>query len=174
MLEAAARYNRVARLLHWSIAVLVIANLASGLLHEPLEGVVRLIPVHKAIGLTVLVLTLVRIAWRLTWTAPPHPASMTRREAAAAKAVHGVFYLLMLAMPLSGWIMASAGKYPLTWFGLFDWPKLSVSREGAAYAAAGPAHEWLGWLFLALAVIHVAAALRHHFVLRDDVLRRMA
>lgn len=174
MADTFQRYNKLARLLHWSIALLVLANLASGLLHEPLEGVVRLIPLHKSIGITVLALTLARIAWRFTWRAPPHPAGTTRFEAGAAKGVHALFYGLMLAMPLSGWVIASAGKYPLTWFGLADLPKLAVTRDGPAYLLAHEAHELLGWLFLALAVLHVAAALRHHFVLRDDVLTRMA
>ncbi len=174
MADTSQRYDRVARLLHWSIALLVLANLASGLLHEPLEGVVRLTPLHKSIGMTVLALTLARIAWRFTWRAPPHPAGTSRLEAAAARGVHALFYGLMLAMPVSGWVIASAGKYPLTWFGLADLPKLAVTRDDQAYLVAHEAHALLGWLFLALAALHVAAALRHHFVLRDGVLARMA
>jgi cytochrome b561 len=173
MEDTPERYNRVARFLHWSIAALVIGNIAGGLLHEPLEDVVRLIPVHKAIGMTVLALTLVRIAWRFTWRAPPHPAGMSALEIAAARAVHGVFYGLMLAMPLTGWIIASAGKYPLSWFGLFDLPKLPVTRADPLYGAASEGHEILGWLFLALAILHIAAALRHHVLIKDNVLRRM-
>jgi cytochrome b561 len=98
---------------------------------------------------------------------------MSGLEIAAAKAVHLVFYGLMLAMPLTGWIMSSAGKYPLTWFGLFDIPKLPVTRESALYDLGHEGHEILGWLFLALAVLHIAAALRHHLLLKDNVLRRM-
>lgn len=173
MTTASERYNRTARLLHWLIAGLVIANLAIGLFHEALEGVVRLIPVHKSIGLTILALTVVRILWRLTWSHPPFPAHVTRAEAAAALGVQGAFYGLMVAMPLTGWIMASAGKYPLTWFGLFDIPKFAVTQTDPAYLVGRSAHEVLGWLFAALAVLHIAAALRHHFVLKDRVLQRM-
>ena len=173
MADTAERYNRVARLLHWSIAVLVIGNIAGGLLHEPLEGVVRIIPVHKAVGITVLALTLVRIAWRFTWRAPTHPVGMGALEMAAARAVHLAFYGLLLAMPLTGWIIASAGKYPLSWFGLFDLPKLAVTRSDALYRVGSAGHEFLGWLFLALAIVHIAAALRHHLLLKDNVLRRM-
>lgn len=168
------RYNAVARALHWIIAALIIGNIAGGLLHEPLEDVVNLMPLHKASGLTVLVLSLVRIAWRLTWRAPAYPAEMSALEVFAAKATHFAFYALMLAMPLTGWIMASAGKYPLSWFGLFDWPKLPVTRESPLYGIAHEGHELLGWLTLALVVLHVGAALRHHFLLKDNVLRRMA
>lgn len=173
MTDHAERYNRGAQALHWTIAALVIANLASGLLNDALEDVIRLIPIHKSIGITVLGLTLARIAWRFTWRAPPHPAGIRGLEIAAAKGVHLMFYGLMLAMPVSGWIMASAGKYPLNWFGLADLPKLAVARTDPAYLVAREAHELLGWLFVALAILHIAAALRHHFLLKDNVLRRM-
>lgn len=167
------RYNRGARALHWIIAVLVIGNLAGGLLHDALEDTINLMPLHKSIGMTVLALTVVRIAWRFTWRAPVHPAAMSRIDVAAARGVHLLFYGLLLAMPLSGWIMASAGKFPLTWFGLADLPKLAVTRADPAYAIGHEAHEILGWLFAALVILHVAAALRHHFILRDMVLERM-
>ena len=167
------RYNAVARALHWTIALLVIFNLASGLLNDALEDTIRLIPTHKSVGLTILILTLVRIGWRLTWTRPPYPASMSRTEVGAAQAVHALFYLLLLIMPLTGYAMASAGKYPLEWFGLFDLPKATIDRESALLLLSRGAHEVLGWLFLALAALHIAAALRHHFVLRDAVLKRM-
>lgn len=173
MSDGAARYNAGARALHWIMAVLILFNLASGLLNEALEDTIRLIPTHKAIGMTVLGLTVVRILWRFTWTAPAYPASVTRREKAAARSVQGLFYGLMLAMPVSGWIMASAGKYPLSWFGLADIPKLAVTRADPAYLIGREAHELLGWLFVALVVLHVAAALRHHFLLRDRVLETM-
>ena len=169
----AVRYNAVARALHWAIALLVVFNLASGLVNEALESTFRLIPVHKAVGLTIFALTLVRVGWRLTWTRPPYPATMSRAEVGAAQAVHLVFYVLLLAMPLTGYVMASAGKYPLEWFGLFDVPKAAVVRDSALYTLSRSAHGLLGWLFLGLALLHVAAAVRHHFVLRDEVLRRM-
>lgn len=167
------RYNGVARALHWTIAVLVIANLLTGFFHTPLEDTVRLIPYHKAIGITVLALSLARIAWRFTWTRPPYPDTMSNTEIFAAKSVHRLFYVLIVAMPLSGWIMASAGKYPLEWFGLFAIPKFTVTRDDALYTLGREAHGILGWLFLMLVILHVGAALRHHFLLRDQILQRM-
>ena len=167
------KYNRGARAFHWAIAILVITNIALGLLSDPLEKVVPLIPTHKAIGLTVLVLTLGRIGLRLTWTKPPLPGSVPPIERALASITHFLLYVLMLALPLTGWVFSSAGKYPLTWFGLFAWPKLPVSKDSPFADAAHEAHEVLGFVMLALIVLHVAAALRHHFVLRDGVLRRM-
>lgn len=174
MTGASDRYNRVARALHWIIAALIIGNLAGGLLHDALEDVINLMPLHKASGMTVLALSLARIAWRFTWRAPAYPAEMSGLEVFAARATHGVFYALMLAMPVTGWIMSSAGKYPLSWFGLFDLPKLPVSRDDPLYAIGRGGHELLGWMFLALVILHVGAALRHHFILKDNVLRRMA
>lgn len=173
MIGARVRYNRGARALHWLMAALVLANLLSGLLNDALEDTVRLIPAHKAMGMTILALTVVRILWRFTWQHPPYPRTVTRWEATSARIVQGMFYGLMLIMPVSGWIMASAGKYPLSWFGLFDLPKLAVARTDPAYLVGREAHGILGWLLLALLVLHVGAALRHHFLLRDNVLERM-
>lgn len=174
MTDAAERYNAVARALHWIIAALIIGNLAGGLLHDALEDVINLMPLHKASGMTVLALSLVRIAWRFTWRAPAYPDGMSGLEILAAMATHLLFYGLMLAMPVTGWIMASAGKYPLSWFGLFDLPKLPVTREDPLYEIGHEGHELLGWVFLALVALHLVAALRHHFILKDNVLRRMA
>ena len=167
------RYNRGARAFHWAIAILLFVNLGLGLLHEPMENVVELMPAHKAIGLTVLALTLGRIGWRLTWTKPPLPNSIPPFERMVASTTHFLLYALMLAMPLTGWVFSSAGKYPLTWFGLFAWPKLPVSKDGPFAGPAHFGHEVLGWIMLALILLHAAAALRHQFVLRDGILRRM-
>lgn len=167
------KYNAGARALHWLIALLIIANLASGLLHDALEKTVNLMPTHKAIGMSVLALSLVRLAWRMAWTAPAYPTTMARLEVMAAKAVHVLLYVFMIGMPLSGWILVSPGKYPLSWFGLFDIPKLPVVKDSVLAGIGHEFHEIGGWLMLALVLGHAGAALRHHFVLKDGVLRRM-
>lgn len=167
------KYNRGAQLFHWVIALLIILNLAFGLLAEPLEKTVNLMPMHKSIGLTVLVLTLGRIGWRLRWTRPPLPDSISPFDRAVASATHAALYALMLILPLTGWIFSSPSKYPLTWFGLFDWPRLPVSKGGPLAGAASEAHEILGYVMLALVVLHIAAALRHQFVLKNGLMRRM-
>jgi cytochrome b561 len=169
-----ARYHAVARALHWTMAALIVFNLASGLLHDALEDSVQLIPVHKATGILILTLTLVRIGWRLANPPPPLPAHVGGSERAAAHAAHIGLYALMLAMPISGWIMSSAGRYPISFYGLFEVPKFAVTREDAIAGIARNGHGLLGWVLLALVLLHVAAALRHHFILRDGVLRRMA
>jgi cytochrome b561 len=98
---------------------------------------------------------------------------MPRWEQIAAKGTHHLFYVLMLVLPLSGWIMSSAGKYPLTWFGLFDVPKFAVERGDAIVDMSRALHGPLGFIFGLLVVLHVGAALRHQFILKDNLLRRM-
>ena len=173
MTEALLHYNRVARMLHWTIGTLIILNIAGGLLHEPLEDVVQLMPLHKSIGFLVLLLSLVRLGWRLTHPAPPLPDSMPRWEKAAAHGLHWIFYALMIALPLTGWAFSSAGKYPLSFFGLFDIPKLAVEKGSGLAEGTHNAHVVFGYLWAGLLFVHVGAALRHQFILKDGVMRRM-
>lgn len=169
-----ARYSSVAIAFHWTIALLVIVNLVIGLGHESVPALRAWMGAHKAIGITVLALTLGRVAWRLTQRPPPLPADTPAWERGAAHATHWSLYALMLAMPLTGWALVSGpdATRPLSWFGLFDVPLLSVASATAD--TADKVHGLLGWLMLALVVLHVAAALRHHLILRDHVLARMA
>jgi cytochrome b561 len=168
------RYSGVVIAFHWIIALLVIVNLAVGLLHDAVPALRSWMPGHKAIGVTILFLTAGRLAWRLAHRAPPLPASTPAWEKGLAHATHWTLYALLVLMPLSGWAMVSGTdkRRPLDWFGLFDIPYLPVST--AIGGAAHEAHELLGWLMLGLVVLHVAAALRHHLILRDGVLARMA
>ncbi len=172
-LDPQARYNSVARLLHWVIGTIVILNIIGGLAHDALEGVFNVMPLHKAAGITVFALTVVRIVWRLIHPAPPLPSDMKGWERTASHATHAAFYLLLILVPLTGWIMTSAGSRPLEWFGLFPIPKFNVAKGDAIVGISSEGHEILGLLFGALAIIHIAAALRHHFILKDNVLRRM-
>ncbi|GEM73484.1 cytochrome b [Sphingomonas aquatilis] len=171
-----ARYSTVAIAFHWTIAVLIIANLIIGIGHDGIPALRALMGAHKAIGITVLALTLARVAWRIAHRPPPLPAHMPGWEKGLAHATHWSLYLLMLALPLTGWLMVSAPPTegparPLTWFGLFDIPRLPASAGAAGFGHE--AHELLGWVMVALVVLHVAGALRHHLILRDNVLARM-
>lgn len=169
------RYSSVAIAFHWTIAALVLINLAIGLFHDAMPRGWGVMPIHKAIGITVLVLSLGRLAWRLSHRPPPFAPETAAWERASARLVHASFYVLMIVLPLSGWAMSSYGEpspRPLTWFGLFDIPYLPVDKAMAG--AAGDAHELLGYVMAALLVLHVAAALRHHLILRDATLARMA
>ncbi|MCP1469543.1 cytochrome b561 [Sphingobium sp. OAS761] len=167
------RYNAVARFLHWLIALLIIVNLVFGFAHEALPRDWAVMPVHKSIGLTVLALTLVRLGWRATHRAPALPGAMPGWEKGVAHATHFLFYAFMLILPLSGWIMTSPGARPLTWFFLFDVPKFAVAKDDAIVGISHEAHEILPWIWAVLILVHIGAALRHHVMLKDDVLRRM-
>ncbi|WP_199553837.1 cytochrome b [Sandaracinobacteroides hominis] len=177
-------YSRIAITLHWLIALLLIGNFLGGLLlddlfNSPDAGTRRLgftvVQLHKSIGLTVLTLTLLRLAVRLVSPPPPLPAHMTRIERLLSRVTHGTFYALMILIPLSGWAMVSASPlgFPTMWFGLFEWPHLPITPGKQGADAASEAHEILAFSAAALVVLHVAAALKHHFWDRDDVLARM-
>ncbi|KQN31636.1 cytochrome B [Sphingomonas sp. Leaf34] len=168
------RYSRVAIWLHWTIALLVIVNLAVGLLHESVPALRAWMGAHKALGMLVLVLSLARLAWRVAHRPPPLPAPMPAWKKGIAHLAHAVLYGMMIGMPLTGWLMVSgAGRRgPFNWFGLFDIPYLPVSTVTGRFGHE--AHEIVGWMMLALIVAHSAAALRHHLVLRDEILARMA
>jgi cytochrome b561 len=168
------RYSRVAIWLHWTIALLVILNLAVGLLHDSVPALRAWMGAHKALGMTVLVLSIARLAWRIEHRPPPLPSLMPGWEKGLAHTAHAILYVMMIGMPLTGWLMVSgsAKRNPFSWFGLFDIPLLPVSKAFGSFGHE--AHEILGWMMLALVVAHVAAALRHHLLLRDEVLARMA
>ncbi|SFR82127.1 cytochrome b [Sphingomonas jatrophae] len=170
--RAPGRYPGIAIALHWSIALLVIVNLVLGIATDAFKGIPAM-PLHKAIGITVLVLSLGLLCWRLTHRRPP-VAEMPGWQRGLAAFVHIAFYVLLIAIPLSGWIMVSAGdtRRPLSWFFLFDLPY--IAPQGSAIG--GPAHslhELLKWPMVALVLLHIAGALKHQFVDRDSVLSRM-
>lgn len=169
---AARRYTTVAIALHWLIALLLIANLLTGIAHDWLgDGWgINTIPLHKSFGLAILALSMLRLWWRLGHKPPALPTAMSAATRRIAGATHALFYGIMIIMPLSGWLMVSAGNRPLTWFGLFDVPKFAVEKGSVAAALSRNTHELLGWFTVALVALHVAAALYHHFLRRDAVL----
>lgn len=192
---AGSRYSRVAMILHWLIAACVVAMVPMGLwmsdaVRDPQtqQTAYRLFQLHKAIGFTILGLTVLRLVWRLTHPVPPLPAGMKRWEAFSARAVHAAFYTLLIAMPLTGWIYVSTGwaasmdeplQVATSFFGLFTIPHLPwiadaavEARRELAFHALG-AHELVAWGAVVLFVLHVAAALKHQLVDRDGVLASM-
>ena len=122
--------------------------------------------------MTVLVFAVLRLAWRLYHKPPQLPVGMSWSETKLAAATHAAFYVLLFSMPLTGWLMSSAKNYSVSWFGLLTWPNL-ISKNESAFDALREIHDVLSWFLLGLAILHVLAALKHHFVGKDDVLRRM-
>ncbi len=174
--NAADRWGGISQLLHWTIAVLILSIGAVGLVMGELPRSPKYFWVytaHKSLGLTVLALVIARIAWRLYAGAPQPVPGTPRWQARLASLTHGALYLLILAMPLSGWLYDSAsGLRPFRWFGLAEVPKLSAPSESLA-GAMHTTHELLFWVLVALVAGHAAAALYHHFFRRDATLARM-
>ncbi|HEY4555324.1 MAG TPA: cytochrome b [Lysobacter sp.] len=171
----ADRWGPVSQLLHWAIALLVTAIGAIGLWMGGLPNSPRKIEVyalHKSLGLTLLALVLVRIAWRAYAGAPAALPGQPRWQMRIASATHAGLYALLLAMPLTGWLLNAWGGYPLQWFGLFNLPRL-LPRDRELHEFAATLHEAGFWLLCALVVAHVAAALYHHLFLGDATLARM-
>lgn len=168
------RYSGVAMTLHWLIALLIVLNFAAAWVAETLSRPERMqmMANHKSIGLTVLILTIVRIVWRLTHRPPPVQRSHQPWERKLASTVHGLFYVLMIGLPLTGWSMVSAGG-PVRVFGLFAMPALPVPTSDTAGDTFHDVHVKLAWLMLALFVLHVLGALKHQFGDRDFTLGRM-
>jgi cytochrome b561 len=171
----ATRYSALAQIFHWVIAALIIVQFTLARLAEPLPlGVhkLALLARHKSVGMTILMLAVLRLLWRIWHPAPPLPPGMTRWERAGAHATHWAFYVLLFAMPLTGWTMSSAKNYSVSWFGLFTWPNL-IAKNEAAFEFLKTTHDILSDVLFAVAVLHILAALKHHFWHRDDVLLRM-
>lgn len=171
-----SRYSRMAILLHWLLAAFVLSTIPLGWYGATFEGdaAQSATNIHKSIGIVILFLTVVRLGWRLSHKPPALPDTMTPALRRTARATHALFYFFLLVLPLSGWWMSSAvpKRHPFG-FGLFDVPFLPVPR---GWASAGPAHfvhTNLAWVMVALVVLHIAAALKHHFVDKDDILPRM-
>lgn len=167
------RYNRNARLFHAVIAVLVIINIALGILHDPLEKTIDLITLHKSLGFTILILALARLLYRLSWRTLEYATPLSGFDLIASRLTHWALYALMLALPLLGWIFTSASPRPNAFFGLFTIPNLPFRRGDPLVGSAHQAHELLGWAMLLLIALHVMGALRHHFIVKDGLLRRM-
>ena len=159
--------------LHWLMAILIIGLLALGLymVNLPISyQKLKLYGWHKEYGLLVLALVIFRLAWRLTNAVPN--LSLPLWEIVAARAVHWTFYLFMFAMPITGWLITSAAGLPASFFGLFVLPNL-IAPSDEMLKFFEMVHEWLGYGLIGLIVMHVSAALKHHFINKDDILRRM-
>ncbi len=168
------RWGTVARLLHWVMALGIIVNGAWGLWMvglAPSMKKINIFALHKSIGLTLLALALLRLAWRMI-DRHPQAEPAPRWQHLAARATHVGLYGLILAIPLSGWWFNSASGYPLQWFKRFNLPALGSHDSGLASIALAM-HQYLFWLLIVVLVLHIGAALKHHYLDRDNTLARM-
>jgi cytochrome b561 len=172
------RYGAVAMALHWIMAALIIALLGLGLYMVTLPDVgfdkkkITLILYHKELGVLALVLVALRLAWRLGNRVPRLVETLPGWQKLAARFVHLCFYGLLFALPITGWLMSSATAIPVSFLGWFQLPDL-VSQSEPLFQLLTAIHKWLGYALIAFLCVHVGAALRHHFVLRDDTLRKI-
>lgn len=181
-----SRYTAVAIALHWVIAIAIFALLGFGLwmteaIHQP-ESKAQAFVVyqwHKSLGLTVFALVLIRLVWRMFNPPPPLPQTMPAWEKMAAGISHRLFYVVMIVMPLLGWAMVSASPFglPTMYFGVFEWPHIvwlaELENKKPVEAIFKTAHRTGAYLLIALIGLHVAAALKHWIVDRDEILGRM-
>ncbi len=170
-----SHYTTTAKSLHWLMAVLFFGMLGLGFYMQGLPlspEKLKLYSWHKWIGVTVFLLALIRIAWRVTHQPPALPQSMPRLMQVAAHAGHHMLYMLMFLIPLSGWLMSSAKGFQTVWFGILPIPDLLQKNKELGDLLL-IVHVSLNYLFIAVLVGHIGAALKHHFIDKDDILTRM-
>lgn len=170
-----SRYGHVAQALHWGIAALILVQFVLANVAEAQEGLlaqIKWFARHKSFGMTILALAALRLGWRLYAPPPPLPGTMSGGSRSIARSTHWLFYGLLFALPVSGWTMSSAANFPVSWFGVFTFPDL-VAPDEDLKETLEKVHELLARALWITVLIHVGAALKHHFLDRDDVLRRM-
>ena len=169
------QFSGLQKLLHWLMAILILSMLfvGVGMVFTVSQAHDTLVALHRPLGIALLLLVIVRLAVRLRRGAPPLPASIPPAQQFVAQASHYVLYALMLAMPLVGWGMLSAGGYPVTMAGAFHLPPILPANVNL-FALLRTLHTWLGLTLFAVVLLHLAAALLHALVLRDGVFAAMA
>ncbi|MEX3634226.1 cytochrome b [Paraburkholderia sp. BR14320] len=174
--HAPTRYHGAAIALHWLIAALMIGGFYIGWIMTDIPGFtptkLKYFSWHKWIGVTVFALALLRVLWRATHRAPALDAATPLWQRAAAHLVHGLLYLLMLAIPLSGYFYSSAAGIQVVYLGIVPLPTI-IGPDQALKATLRTVHVLLNYTLLALVLMHVLAALKHQFVDRDGLLARM-
>ncbi len=168
------RYGTVAQFLHWAVVLLLITQITlAAIAHELPLGLDKLAVLarHKSVGITILGLATLRLAWRL-FNPPPAPPPMPRWQQAAARLNHLLLYAFLFLMPLTGWLMSSASNYPVSWFGLVQLPDF-VEPDPDLKQLFRDIHGVFAKILIGLVLLHIAAALKHQFFDRDGLLWRM-
>ena len=175
--QASGTYTTVAIALHWIIAAMILANfiLVWSAEDAPKAEEQRLVGLHMANGISILLLSVLRIVWRVMHPAPAFEPGLKAWEVALAKITHAVFYILIIAIPVTGWVMTSSftGGMGVNVFGLFEFPGLPLTKSKEAAGMVHEIHEILAALMLLLFLIHTAAALKHMLLDRDGTMAKM-
>jgi cytochrome b561 len=170
------RYTRTAIALHWLIALLIVGAFTLGLVMTDIPGItpakLRYYNWHKWAGVTVLLLAALRLLWRLGHRPPLLTTALPAWQRRASGGVHHLLYVLMFAVPLTGYFLTLAAGRPVVYFNLFQLPVL-IQPNHALKEVLEQVHEWLNWFMAAIVTLHVLAALKHAFIDRDDTMRRM-
>lgn len=169
------RYGALAQLFHWAIVGLVITQFVLATqAHDLPNGLakLKLLAQHKSVGITILGLAVLRLAWRFANPVPPPPTGTPHWQFWAARWSHFTLYALLFVMPVLGWLMSSARNFPVSWFGLVTLPDFIAPSE-RAFDYLHAAHSTFAKVLALVAIIHAGAALKHHFIDRNNVLRRM-
>ena len=170
------RYTRTAIAFHWLIALLMIGAFTMGLIMADMPGItptkLKYYSWHKWTGVTILALATARLLWRLRHTPPAYPAAMPAWQSTSAHALHGLLYMLMFAVPLSGYFYTLSAGIPVVYFGLFQLPVLIEPNPELKPVLKG-LHFWLNMALAACVAAHLGAALKHLFIDRDGIMQRM-
>jgi cytochrome b561 len=169
------QYTTTAIGLHWLLALLIVGSLGVGWYMVDLPMSVQRLKLfnwHKWAGITILMLSAARLLWRLSHPAPALPDTMPAWQRVASHASHGMLYVLFFAIPLVGWAYSSAAGFSIVWFGVIPLPDW-VPRSRELAEVLKPWHGWLAYALAAVVAVHVAAALKHHWIDKDQVMARM-
>ena len=173
MSEPRHRYSAVSLTLHWLTAALILVQILLINAHEASDATRLFINLHKATGMTILVMTLLRLGWRAGNPAIPLPSEMPRWERWLSRTVQTLFYVALIVIPMTGWLASSAAGREIGWYGLFNWPLLPIGGGREAARGFMEVHGLVVKGLYVLLFLHVAGALKHHFANRDNVLHRM-
>jgi cytochrome b561 len=173
--NSADRYGVVAQALHWTIVALIVTQFVLAIQAEDASSILqkaKILTTHKSFGMTVFMLALIRLTWRIANPVPTPLPNAKPWQHRLANLVHWLLYALILITPLAGWLMSSARNFTVSWFGIFSFPNLIAPDEDRVDLLRN-LHVVLAFSILNLAILHILAALKHHFFDKDNILRRM-
>ncbi len=168
-------FGYITKWLHWLSALIVLGLLLLGfwmttLPYTPFK--LEIYALHKSFGITIIALTLIRASWKIYNAPPPPLQTHTKTERIAAKTIHRVLYISLLAMPISGWVMSSSGNFPNNFFGLWDLPNIAPKNE-EIFEISKQVHELIAYILIASIALHIIGAIKHHIIDKDTTLKRM-